>query len=94
MALSAGVALGLARDLTDQSIRTPSDLMMMHPVPLLVSIPTIHTEAETESARRRHRYLLGLYAFSGVSLVALFLFTALNERIIRWILDYINVYFA
>jgi polysaccharide biosynthesis transport protein len=94
LGLGLGVALALARDLTDQSIRTPSDVTSIHSVPILVSIPPIQTEQERISARRRHRYLLGLYAFSGASLVGILLFAVLNEGIIRWILDYINIYFT
>ena len=94
MGLGLGVALALARDLTDQSIRTPSDVSMIHPLPILVSIPSIQTEQERITARRRHRYLVGLYAFSGASVVGILLFAVLNERIISWILDYINIYFT
>lgn len=94
LAFGLGAALALARDLTDQSIRTPSDVTSIHPVPILVSIPPIQTEQEKISARRRHRYLIGLYAFSGISVVGILLFAVLNEHIIRWILDYINIYFT
>jgi polysaccharide chain length determinant protein (PEP-CTERM system associated) len=92
LSLAVGVGLALARDLTDRSIRTPSDVTSVHPLSILVSIPTIQSERERISANRRRRYLVGLYAVSGASLVGILLFAVLNERIITWIVDYINVY--
>ncbi len=94
VALGIGVGLALARDLTDQTIRGPLDIQMFHTVPMLVSIPTILTVGEETTMRRRHWMLLSVYLLSGAATISLLIYGALNENLVRRVLDYINIYFA
>jgi succinoglycan biosynthesis transport protein ExoP len=93
-ALCLGFGLALARDLIDQSVRTPSDITSIRPVPILVSIPPIFSNEERAQLKQRRRYLMGLYIASGAAVVSLLILVVLNERLFQKVMDYVNVYFA
>ena len=92
-ALGFGLFLAVARDVTDQTIRTPLDLKLLS-VPVLVSIPSMLTPAEKEAQRSQRNLLYGLYAFSGLIVISLTVYAALNESLKRQVMDYISVYFV
>jgi polysaccharide biosynthesis transport protein len=92
--LGFGLFLALARDVTDQTVRTPLDLRPLSTAPVLVSIPPMLTPQEKYAQRRQRNLLYGLYAFSGLMVISLIVYAALNQSIKRQVMDYISVYFV
>jgi uncharacterized protein involved in exopolysaccharide biosynthesis len=91
-ALGLGLFLALARDVTDQTIRTPLDLRHLSSAPVLVSIPPTLTPQEKLAQRRQRNLLYCLYAFVGLMVASLTLYGTLNKSIQRHVIDYISVY--
>jgi polysaccharide chain length determinant protein (PEP-CTERM system associated) len=94
VAVGVGLFLALARDVTDQAIRTPLDLRLLSTAPVLASIPRMLTPQEKYAQRRQRNLLYGLYALFGLIVVSGTVYAALNQTIKRQVIDYISVYFV
>ena len=75
LSLGLGIAAVAAQDSLDASVRGPSDLRALLQVPALVAIPTLMTQSDLRSRRRRRGYWLGgTLGFALLALVVVHLF--------------------